>query len=109
MTWAADEASDRLAVEQTVFALKSFTSDFDGAAALARLTPVKPSVAISKEPMGEAVILLPGAVARAMPRKVRFITPDVAIVDATGAYPMLFIVKREEGIWRIASLRILAQ
>ena len=112
--WAADESSDsfakeRLAVEKTVLALASFTSDFDGAAALPQLTPSKPVVVISKEPMGEAQIVVASPATRIVLEKTRFITPDVAIVDASSAHPLLFVVKREAGVWKIVSLRVLAE
>jgi hypothetical protein len=110
--WAADDTSDdlakeRLAVEKTVLALASFTSDFDGASALAQLTPAKPVLVVSKEPMGEAQIVMPGP-GRVILVKTRFLTSDVALVDASAAHPLLFVVKREAGVWKIASLRVLA-
>jgi len=40
---------------------------------------------------------------------IRFITPDVALVDGTWqTVPLLFVMKKEENDWKIASLRTLA-
>jgi len=49
---------------------------------------------------------------------IRFITPDVALADAEWTYkdgvttesvPLLFVMKREDGDWKIASLRVPAR
>ena len=83
-----------------------------------------PTVTISHQPWGEATIKLPGATMavemvnpRIESRTVRFITPDVALVE--GAYTfkteggnpettsLLFVMKKEGDRWKIASLRLL--
>jgi hypothetical protein len=125
--WAADEAADRAAIEKTIGALSVapiredlFAVDFDGRAELARLaetprmveTDEKPTVVISKEPWGEATIVMQGMTVRAMPvivvNKIRFLAADVAMVDAVGRGPLLFVLKKFRTDWKIASLRILA-
>jgi hypothetical protein len=86
----------------------------------------RPTVTISHEPWGEATINLPGMGSlpaleilnpRIVSRTIRFITPDVALADGAWTYkdgattqtiPLLFVMKKEEGNWKIASLRLLA-
>lgn len=87
----------------------------------------RPSVTISHEPWGEAQINLPGSDYTVPPmellnprisiRVVRFIASDVATVDADWTYqdptraqtlPLLFVMMKREGIWKIASARLLA-
>jgi len=79
--------------------------------------PDRPAVIISHEPWGEAAIDLPGSSAPAVevadPRieggAIRFITPDVAIVEGhCASAALLFVMKRDEGDWKIAALRMLA-
>jgi len=86
-----------------------------------------PTVTISHEPWGEASIDFPGA--RTLPplemanprivsRSVRFVTPDVALVEGACVYdgddhgpqttPLVFVMKKEGDEWKIASLRVLA-
>ena len=113
----ADEVADRAAVGRTILALNStpvgdvFASDFDSKAELQRLffVPVTPTVSISKEPWGEATITLTPIRSTIMTRKIRFITPDVAIVDVEGSGPAVIILRKEGSAWKIASLRILAE
>jgi len=123
--FAADEASERAAVERTVTAMNRwppdpaiFTADFDGHAEMLRLWQNapgdgkgQPTVVISKEPWGEAQISI--APAGIMPpvvcKKIRFLTPEVALVDAVGKMPLLIVLMRQgTDNWKIASLRILA-
>lgn len=115
---AADEASDRQAIRRTVFRLNSFTADFDNDAELARIraAPImlppladRPGeVIISSEPWGEATISIPGVSFIAI-KKIRFLTPEIALVDAYAKSPVLFVLRNESGIWKIASIRILAE
>jgi hypothetical protein len=82
---------------------------------------------ISHEPWGEATIDFPGrwphatmevVNPRIVSRTIRFITPDVALAEGACVYredgggtrftPLLFVMKREGGGWKIASLRVLA-
>jgi hypothetical protein len=116
---AADETSDRQAIRRTVFRLNSFTADFDNDAELARIrtAPVllqpladRPGeVIISSEPWGEAEIFIPmpGVTFIAI-KKIRFLTPETALVDAYAKMPVLFVLRKEAETWKIASIRILA-
>jgi hypothetical protein len=82
----------------------------------------RPTVVISHEPWGEATIDYGGGGEivnpRILSRTIRFVTPDVALVD--GAFtrevdstesemtPLLFVMKKDGRVWRIASVRVLA-
>lgn len=86
-----------------------------------------PTVTISHEPWGEATINFPGrrhllpieiVNPRIESRTTRFITPDVALVDAactfqedrtTQTTPLLLVMKKEGDDWKIASLRVLTR
>jgi hypothetical protein len=92
-----------------------------------------PTVTISHEPWGEATIdfpcteyLIKALQARRLEilnprmgsRTIRFVTTDVALVDGAWTYeddgattrttPLLFVMKKERGNWKIASIRVLA-
>jgi hypothetical protein len=84
---------------------------------------VGPGLVISHEPWGEAEIYMPGLPRAVMvnPRiasgTVRFVTPDVATVegsytrrdgDSVQTTPLLFLMKRDRDVWKIASVRLLA-
>jgi hypothetical protein len=127
--WAADEAADRTAIETAirVFSIvplraSLYTPDFDQEE-LARFkkTPAPPdggipvaiegvpgTVVISKEPMGEAVWLPAGMHGAVIVSKIRFVTPEVAMVDAVEKGPVLIVMKKIGTDWKIASLRRLA-
>lgn len=127
--WAADEVADRTAIENTirVFSIVPlratlYTSDFDQEE-LARFgkSPAPPNggipvaiegvpgtVVISKEPMGEAVWLPEGMHGAVAVKKIRFVTPEVAMVDAEEKGPVLIVMKKVGTDWKIASLRRLA-
>jgi hypothetical protein len=67
------------------------------------------TLVISKEPMGEA-IWLPGKMNMPLTiRRIRFVTGDVAMVDALGKAPVLIVMRKVGTDWKIASLRILAE
>src|ERR1039458_6776399 len=93
----------------------------------------RPTVTISHEPWGEATInfpwtdyLIKALRARTLEilnprigsRTIRFLTPDVALVDGAWTYKddgattrttlLLFVMKKERGNWKIASIRVLA-
>jgi hypothetical protein len=134
----ADESADRVAIDRTIAALNEvplhaalFTGDGDAAAVLEQLrkgiTPMyrprsSPSVTISHEPWREATIHLPAPANEVInPRiasgSVRFITPDVALVDGsftnrdgsgTQTKALLFVLRKQADGWKIASLRVLA-
>lgn len=128
--WAADEVTDRAAIENTVRALGLspareglYTADFDHAE-LARLGPapvaegggipvtidgVPGTVVISKEPMGEAEWFPPGTHASMVVKKIRFVTPEVAMADAMAKGPVLIVLRKVGTDWKIASLRRLAE
>jgi hypothetical protein len=136
--WAADEAADRAGIEKTIRALSVwptralFTADFDDQRELLRVVRVgfpavcpevwwetcgttvhvkEGEVVISKEPWGEATWVPAGMnmnVARIRITRVRFLTPEVAIVDAVSRDPLLIVMKKVGTEWKIASLRVLA-
>jgi hypothetical protein len=128
--WAADEGADRAAIENTIRVFSMMpgrpglvTSDFDPEE-LARLEKAASAgdgaitvtvdgapgtVVISKEPMGEAVWLPAGMHAPLTVKKIRFVTEDVAMVDAVGKAPVLIVMKKVGMDWKIASLRVLAE
>jgi hypothetical protein len=141
----ADQLDDRASIEKVISTLNTstvnrgaFTVDFRfseltqlwSASGLWTIGPG--TVVISHEPWGEAqwvpaTALPPQAPLRLVVRSVRFITSDVALVDAvTGPptaapasaaerepyksvapqrVPMLLVMKREVTDWRIASIR----
>ena len=126
--WAADEAADRTAIENTIRALSVtpiraglFTSDFDdeelasygkapaseSGAIPVTVQGVTGEVVISKEPMGEATWF--PAHASMTIKKIRFLTPEIAMVDTTGKGPVLIVLKKVGTDWKIASLRRLAE
>ena len=112
----ADESADRAGVAATMARLSAsdpqpllFTADFADAAEYGRAATVG-SVVISKEPWGEATIVLPGAtMPRFVVRSVRFVTGDVALVDALDRKNdngTVLLVMRKEGVdWRVAAFR----
>lgn len=124
--WAADEAADRTAIENTIRALSVmpiraglFTSDFDpeelarygktqSGAIPVTVQGVPGEVVISKEPMGEAT-WFPSGVYSITLKKIRFLTPEIAMVDAIGKGPVLIVMKKIGTDWKIASLRRLAE
>jgi hypothetical protein len=69
-------------------------------------------VFISKEPWGEATWIPAGMnmnVTRIRITRIRFLTPDVAMVDAVAKDPLLIVMRKVGTDWKIASLRILAE
>jgi hypothetical protein len=142
---AADEEADRAAIGQTIAALNQvpppagmFTDD--AVSDLGRLPGMIPvqfqpnatvvaagglTVVISREPWGEAQIYPAGGFPHVRiivnPRfasgAIRFITPDVAMVEGSYTHrdgdmvetiPLLFLMKRDGDVWKIASVRLLA-
>jgi hypothetical protein len=128
--WAADEVADRAAIQNTIRILGTtpehaglFTSDFD-AAELVRFQKAYPTVSgaipvklgdvpgevvISKEPMGEADWFPAGMPRSVTVKKIRFLTADVALVDAGVRTPTLIVMKKIGTDWKIASLRMLSE
>jgi hypothetical protein len=128
--WAADDAADRTAIENTirVFSIAPlraglYTTDFDqeelarfgkspapadGGIPIA-IEGVPGTVVISKEPMGEAIWLPAGMHGAVIVKRIRFVTPEVAVVDAMEKGPVLIVMKKVGTDWKIASLRRLAE
>jgi len=128
--WAADEVADRAAIENTIgmFSIMParaswFTPDFDqdelkrfgntpapdGGGIPIAVQGVPGTVVISKQPMGEANWFPAGTHGAVTIKKIRLLTPDVAMVDATEKGPLLIVMKKVGTEWKIASLRILAE
>lgn len=131
-----DRLHDRIAINRVIDSLndpfrrsEAFAREGDGPARYAELrrsTPAKqfrilgprnsgvPVVTISHEPWGEADIRLPDDLRSG----ILFIAPDVALSEGACSYeqgdgamrrkPLLFVLKREAGAWKIASLRTVA-
>jgi len=111
----ADEAADRVAIEATVAGLNTppslpslFTKDFANGNELSRFLTPFPTVVISREPMGEATLSI--AHGHFVLRSVAFVSPDTGVVVAVyERVPVLFVMRREESSWRIASFRVLSE
>ena len=121
-SWAGEPA-DRIAIERVIAALNAdqasagqkpiadlFTADADNE--LNRLASLdRRLVPSSDRPWSEVTT------PRIVVQHIRWITPDVALVDAANTQygstilvrrvPMLLVVKKEGKDWRIASLRVL--
>jgi hypothetical protein len=114
----ADELTDRTAITQTIFKLDEsqpalFTADFSDSAEFRRVSSVG-TVVISKEPFGEATIILPPAGAhRFVVQSTRFLTGEVALVDAldrNNGYAIVLLVMKKEGAeWKLASYKRIAE
>jgi len=104
LAWA-DEVSDRAAIQN---AIKQFNDPQTRASVLA---PGASIPDLSGEPWDETSAIYFTC------KAVRFVTPSVALVDATASQygslfsrnqPAVFILKRIGGEWKIDSLRLLA-
>jgi len=118
----ADGAADRAAIEHVIGSLDAgqnagekplpvlFTADAENE--LNRLASLDQwLLERSKEPWSEVTA------PRLVIQSVRFVTPDVALVDAANTHfgstilalriPVLFVMKKEGAVWRISSLRVL--
>jgi hypothetical protein len=118
VAWA-DATSDRAAVESVISRLNDavtpvstlLTADtVDDPAPLVQLVGQNRLRAANTQPFSEV------SVPRIVVHSVRFITPEVALVDASnGQYgsnmvwsvPILFVMKRQGDDWRIAAYRII--
>lgn len=129
--WAADEAVDRAASEKVVSTLNNspgspglFTDDFADGAALTSLGVYRDNpraaihVCVSHAPWGELGPCPAAKMSRFVIQSIRLITPDVALVDAVNDRrdvgeslhsPVLLVLRKEGGAWKIASLRVLAR
>jgi hypothetical protein len=121
----ADEAADRAAIERVITDLnvarkgkdlkpvsRLFTTDTDASNGLDRLARMDQWMrSLAQKPMSE--VTLPHIV----PRDIRFVVADVALVDSEIAQygsmilkqsvPVLLVMKREGTEWRIASVRVM--
>ena len=109
--WAADEVADRAAIESTIrtFGMMPgqdslYTSDFDRN----ELVPFGKV----PNPEGRPIPLtregVHGSVAITV-KKIRFVTANVAVVDAVRTGPALLVMKKVGTDWKIASARRLAE
>jgi hypothetical protein len=123
--WAADEAADRAAIDNVIAALNDaaqrpalFTKspdskvDFENLINLHLTNTPGANVAGMNETW--QVLTVPKVVSG----KIRFITPAVATVEGastvdgavtmTRRVPLLFVLKKEGGKWRIDTVRVMA-
>jgi hypothetical protein len=117
----ADEGSERKAVEAVISALNGhgkqtaglFTGgNSDNPAELAGISALDGMLAESQRPLSEV------SAPKLAVRSIRFISPEVAMVDAEKvqfgsmilrrSIPMLFVMRKEGPDWRIASVRVTA-
>ena len=136
---SAEEVSDRSAIVRTIAALNIlpqpsgiFTAGTDAGLVIDELSKgrriaVGPTLTISHEPWGEATLNIPGmgtisAAEIRNPRiesgNIRFIAADVALVDGTWTLgdsagdesaPLLFVMKKEDTVWKIAAVIVKAR
>jgi hypothetical protein len=120
--WAADEVGDRTEIENAirVFSIAPlrpslYTHDLDQDE-LARFGRIPIAIegapgtlVISKEPMGEAVWLPERMHGAVIVKTIRFVTPEVGMVDAFEKGPVLILMKKVGTDWKIASLRRLSE
>jgi hypothetical protein len=114
---SAEGPADRTAIETVINSLKTaapvstlFTADADSD--LAQLKAVDSAMADSaKQPWSEKMT------PRLLIDSVRFLTPDIALVQAAETQigsvmvrrvPVQFVMKKETGGWKIASLKLLS-
>jgi hypothetical protein len=116
----ADSDADRTAIQSVVATLNDhtapastlFTTDGADGAELGRLADLNRMLSPSAEPLSEVT---PPKIAVG---SIRFITPDVVLVDGisaqygsvivTKSVSVLLVMKREGSNWRIASFRTIA-
>jgi hypothetical protein len=110
---AADEASDRAGVTAAVKSLVTplhaiATADVDGIGEMRTVLREGPQ---QREALTydfwpfPLPVTDPSAVECSA---IRFVTPDVALAEGSvRQHPALFIVKKENGVWKIASVRFL--
>ena len=118
LCWGADETAGRSAIEKVIAALNEeratasglFTADADPAE-IRELDRLKQRMLeTSRKPWSE--VLAP----KILSRRIRFVTPEVAIVDGVifqygsallRSTPLIFVMRRQPNGWRIASVRLL--
>jgi hypothetical protein len=119
----ADETQDRAAIAKTIAALNDplqrpglFTRDVDSNVDFDRLIDLhRTGVSSPAVPIGMNEPWTEMTVPRVVSGGVRFVTPDVAIVDGASTVPgavtlaqrvpLLFVLKKEGAEWRIAVVR----
>jgi hypothetical protein len=121
----ADEARDRAAIDKAIAALNDpvqranvLTKDVDSSVDFDRLIDLHRRGSLSlgfaigrNEPWTELTV------PRVLSGSIRFVTPDVAIVDGASTIrgavtlaprvPLLFVMKKEGVEWRISAVRVL--
>jgi hypothetical protein len=113
----ADSDADRTAIQSVIATLNDhtaptstlFATDGADSAELGRLADLDRMLSRSAEPLSEVTA------PKITVRSIRFITPDVALVDGinaqygsvivTKSVPVLLVMKKEGSNWRIASFR----
>ena len=119
----ADEAQDRAAIDKAIAALNDpaqraglFTKDADSSVDLGRLLDLHRKNSSSRGfVIGMDETWTEMTVPRVVSGSIRFVTPDVAIVDGAStirgavtlapSVPLLFVMKREGKEWRIGAVR----
>jgi hypothetical protein len=111
----ADEQADGAGIRQTLRRLSvpaerdaQFTADADGKAHLAwaLAVPHRENEPLSGDywpiwTLGQPPIQV---------LKIRFVTADVALVDTrTADRPLLFVLRKEQGSWKVASIRVVRE
>jgi hypothetical protein len=122
---AADQAEDRAAIEKVIAALNDpaeranlFLKDVDSAINFDRLIdlhrlPAPPRGIGMNETWRQLTV------PRVVSERIRFVTPDVAVVDGASTIdgaitlarrvPLLFVMKKNGAEWRISVVRMLAE
>jgi hypothetical protein len=100
----ADESADFAAVRKAV---ATFNHPSERATVLARDADASPLDRFAGQEMSQIYFAV---------TSIRFVTPEVAFVDATASQfgsvilkrsgPAMFVLKRENGVWRISVLRL---
>jgi hypothetical protein len=117
----ADEAQDRAAIDKVIVTLNDpahraelFTKEADSGVDFSRLIGLH--LANSSHIVGVNETWTELTVPRVVSGSIRFITPDVAIVDGASTIegavtlprnvPILFVMKKEGTLWRIDAVRV---
>jgi hypothetical protein len=111
-TWArADDASDREAIEHLIAAVNNHSKSFTDVFAADAPENERSILTAHEEPWSEVTS------PRITIRSIRLITPQVALVESANTQygstivvrttSMLLVMKKDEGQWRIASVRAL--
>ena len=122
----ADEAGDRADIDRVIAALNDpgqraglFSKDADIGVDFDRLVNLhRRAASCSGNVIGRNEPWTKLTVPRVVSGDIRFVTPDVAIVDGASVVegaatlsrraPLLFVMRREGAEWRVAAVRVLA-